>query len=187
MEQQRFFIKGRTLGADDAQLQDALARIYDTPERPRCMCIRGGVDMYVAKHRQYVVKRMPGTGSKHHPTCVVFEPEFGQSGLGELMGESVIEHSAELVELRVDFPLARIPGKAIPRGEAKEPAEIKAPRHRMSLRAVMHFLFERAGTSKYRKNGQPNLPIKSNYFHGIDSPLFKHDLRTEGRSNVHYS
>ena len=62
MEQhQRFFIKGKTFAADDSLLQDALARIYDTPERPRCMCIRGGVNMYVAKHRHYVVKRMPGT------------------------------------------------------------------------------------------------------------------------------
>ena len=145
MEQQRFFIKGRTLAADHAQLQDALALIYDTPERPRCMCIRGGVDMYIARHREYVVKRMPGTGSQHHPACAAYEPEFAQSGLGALMGDAVIEHSLESVELRVDFPLARIPGKAIPRGEATEPAEIQAPRHRMSLRAVMHFLFQRAG------------------------------------------
>lgn len=149
MEQPRFFIKGRIFAADDTQLQDALARIYDTPERPRCMCIRGGVDMYVAKHRQYIIKRMPGTGSKHHPACAAYEPEFTQSGLGELMGESIIEHSVESVELRVDFPLARVPGKAIPRGEAMEPAEIKAPRHRMSLRAVMHFLFERAGFNRW--------------------------------------
>ena len=33
------------------------------------------------------------------------------------MGESVIEHSPEFVELRVDFPFARVPGRAIPRGE----------------------------------------------------------------------
>ena len=150
MEQhQRFFIKGKTFAADDSLLQDALARIYDTPERPRCMCIRGGVNMYVAKHRHYVVKRMPGTGGKHHPTCIVFEPDFEHSGLGEFMGESVIEHSAESVELRVNFPLTRVSGKAIPRGETTEPAEIKALRHRMSLRAVMHFLFERAGFNRW--------------------------------------
>lgn len=149
MEQQRFFIKCRTFAANDARLQDALAAIYETPERPRCMCIRGGVEMYVAKHRQYVVKRMPGTGSKHHPTCASYEPKYGQSGLGDLMGESVIEHSPESIELRVDFPLTRIPGKAIPRGEPVQPAEINAPRHRMSLRAVMHYLFERARFNRW--------------------------------------
>ena len=35
------------------------------------------------------------------------------------------------------------------RGAAHEPGEINAPRHRMSLRAVMHFLFERAGFNRW--------------------------------------
>lgn len=149
MDEQRFFIKGVTYSAADPRLQDALARIYETPERPRCLCVRGGVEMYVAKHRQYIVKRMPGTGTKHHPACPSYEPEYGQSGLGELMGDAVIEHSPEAVELRVDFPLTRMFGKAILRGEPTLPAEVNAPRRRMSLRAVMHFLFERAGFNRW--------------------------------------
>jgi hypothetical protein len=96
-----------------------------------------------------VVKRMPGTGNRHHPACASYEPEYGQSGLGELMGDAVIERSPESVELRVDFPLARVPGKAIPRGEPVPSADINAPRHRMSLRAVMHYLFERAGFNRW--------------------------------------
>src|SRR5438552_11633056 len=154
MEDQRFLINGRTYPAGDPELQDALAGVYDTPERPRCMCVRGGIEMYVAKHRQYVVKRMPDRGHQHHATCASYESELGQSGLGELIGESIIEHSPESVELRVDFPLARAPGRAFVRRAAQEPAEINAARHRMSLRAVMHFLFERAGTTKYSRNGQ---------------------------------
>lgn len=149
MDEQRFFIKGATYSMLDTQLQDALARIYETPERPRCMCIRGGVEMYVAKHRQYVIKRMPGTGDRHHPSCACYEPEYGQSGLGELMGEAVIERSPETIELKVDFPLARVPGRARTRGEPVQPAEINAPRRRMSLRAVMHYLFERAGFNRW--------------------------------------
>jgi hypothetical protein len=90
MEEQRFSIKGRTYTSRDPALQDALARVYDGPERPRCMCQRGGIEMYVAKHRLYVVKRMPDTGHQHHATCVSYEPERGQSGLGELIGESII-------------------------------------------------------------------------------------------------
>lgn len=149
MDDQRFFIKGVTYLAADPRLQDALARVYETPERPRCMCVQGGVDMYVAKHRLYVVKRMPGTGDKHHPSCASYEPEYGLSGLGELIGDAVIERSPESVELRVDFPLARVPGRAIPRGEPVPSAEVNAPRRRMSLRAVMHFLFERAGFNRW--------------------------------------
>lgn len=149
MEEQWFFIKGDSYAPDDVRLQDALARIYATNERPRCMCICGGVEMYVAKHRQYLVKRMPGTGDKHHPSCASYEPAYGQSGLGELIGEAVIERSPELTELRVDFPLARIPGKSAPRGDSAPPAGISAGRHRMSLRAVMHYLFERAGFNRW--------------------------------------
>ncbi|MEP7346575.1 MAG: DUF1173 family protein [Gemmatimonadaceae bacterium] len=149
MEEQRFLIQDKTFTARDPVLQDALARVYDTPERPRCLCVPGGIEMYVAKHRQHVAKRMPGTGPQHHATCPSFEPEVGQSGLGELMGESIIERSPESFELRVDFPLARIPGRASVRRAAQEPAEINVPRHRMSLRAVMHFLFERAGFNRW--------------------------------------
>lgn len=149
MEEQRFSINGRTYTSRDPALQDALARVYETPERPRCMCQHGGIEMYVAKHRLYVVKRMPETGHQHHATCVSYEPELGQSGLGELIGEAIIERSPESIELCVDFPLSRVPGRTAVRGAALELAEINAPRHRMSLRAVMHFLFERAGFNRW--------------------------------------
>lgn len=104
MDMQRFAIKGRVIDADALQLQDALAQVYDTPERPRCLCVPGGVEMYVARHRQFVVKRMPDSGSTHHPCCPSYEPEVQQSGLGELVGEAVLEREPGRVELRVDFP-----------------------------------------------------------------------------------
>lgn len=144
MESQRFFIRGRILAAEDPGLQDALAQIYDTPERPRCLCVQGGVEMYVAKHRLFLVKRMPDSAQRHHPSCPSYEPELTQSGLGELIGDSVIEHAPDAIELRVDFPLARTFGPPVPRGERAEPTEVKASRHRMTLRAVLHYLFERA-------------------------------------------
>ncbi|MET3135197.1 hypothetical protein AAKU55_005505 [Oxalobacteraceae bacterium GrIS 1.11] len=149
MDDQCFFIKGCVYAATDARLQDALARIYETPERPRCMCVQGGIEMYVAKHRLFLIKRMPETGARHHPSCPSYESELHQSGLGELLGESIIEHSPVSVELRVDFPFVRIPGRTIPRGERQDPAEVHVPRRRMSLRAVMHFLFERAGMNRW--------------------------------------
>src|ERR1700674_3814508 len=127
MDGQTYFIRDRAWNAADPQLQDALAQVYDTPERPRCMCVSGGVEMYVAKHGHYVVKRMPDTGSRHNTACNSFEPELGLSGLGELMGEAVIEHSPESLEVRLDFPLARTFGKAIktvPKEEPKEPPSV---------------------------------------------------------------
>ncbi|TXT28013.1 MAG: hypothetical protein FD131_3393 [Rhodocyclaceae bacterium] len=149
MDSQRFAIKGRVIGADDPQLQEALAHVYETPERPRCLCVPGGVEMYVARHRQFVVKRMPDSGSTHHPGCPSYEPEVQQSGLGELVGEAVLESEPGRVELRVDFPWTRVLGHGVPRGEPQEVAEIGVPRRQMTLRALMHFLFERAGFNRW--------------------------------------
>ena len=150
MEADRYFIRGRTYAGSDPSIQDALAGVYESSERPRCMCIPGGVEMYVAKHAEFVVKRMPDTGHLHHATCSSFEPEVGTSGRGELMGEAIIEHSPEQVEIRTDFPFSRVPGKALPRGEAVfDPAEVHAPRKRMSLRALLHYLYERAGFNRW--------------------------------------
>lgn len=161
MDSQRFAIKGRVIGTDDPQLQDALAQVYDTPERPRCMCMPGGVEMYVARHRQFVVKRMPDSGGTHHPGCPSYAPEIQQSGLGELVGEAVLEPEPGRVELRVDFPWTRLIGPSVPRGEHMAVAEVGVPRRRMSLRALLHFLFERAGFNRW----SPGMAGKRN--HGV--------------------
>jgi len=149
METQRFTIKGRVIAADDPQLQVALAQVYDTPERPRCLCVPGGVEMYVALHRLFVVKRMPESGSTHHPECPSYEPELQQSGLGELVGEAVLESEPGRVELRVDFPWTRVTGRGVPRGDPQDVSEVAVPGRRMTLRALMHFLFERAGFNRW--------------------------------------
>lgn len=149
MDAQRFSIAGRVYDADDLQLQDVLRRVHDTPERPRCLCVRGGVEMYVALHGKYRVKRMPGTGGQHRPDCPSFEMEGQLSGLGELLGEAIIEPVTGQIELRVDFALDRRPGNSIPHGESEDVAEVGVPRRRMSLRAVMHYLFEKAQFNRW--------------------------------------
>lgn len=150
MEPAKYFIRGRTFLGAEPGFQEALARVYESPERPRCMCVQGGVEMYIAKHAEYVVKRMPGTAQLHHPTCPSFEPEPGTSGLGELLGEAIVEHAPDQVEIRTNFPLSRVSGKARPRGQAgSDPAVVNAPRKRMSLRAVLHFLYDRAGFNRW--------------------------------------
>ena len=149
MDVQRLSIRGRILEPEHPALQDALAGVYETPERPRCLCVPGGVEMYVAFHRRYLAKRMPDTGNQHHPACPSFEPSPQQSGLGELVGYAVLE-SAGAVELRVDFAWSRQTGGRAPGGRPDDdPSEIEAPRRRMSLRALTHFLFERAGFNRW--------------------------------------
>ena len=149
MDTQRLAIKGSVLAVDDPRLQDALAAVYESQERPRCLCVTGGIEMYVARHRQYVVKRMPDTGKQHHPGCSSYEPDPQESGLGELMGEAVLEREAGQIELRVDFSWTRSCGPGVAHGEPREVAEVDAARRRMSLRALTHYLFERAGFNRW--------------------------------------
>ena len=146
MDTQRLAINGSVLAVDDPRLQDALSGVYETQERPRCLCAPGGVEMYVAKHRQYVLKRMSDTGKHHHPGCSSYEPDPQESGLGELMGEAVLERELGKVELRVDFPWTRTSGRAAPRTEPRNVAEVGVVRRRMSLRALTHYPL-RASTS----------------------------------------
>lgn len=165
MEGQEFAVLGRLWSEDDPQWQDILARIHDTAERPRCMCVPGGVEMYVAKHRQLVVKRMPDTGRLHHPSCRSYEPSAQDSGLGELLGEAVIEEEAGAVSLRVDFPWTRTGGKTIAKGAAESPGDVAADKRRMSLRALLHFLFERAGFNRWTPamEGKRNQAVLQKY------------------------
>nr|WP_297383458.1 DUF1173 family protein [uncultured Roseateles sp.] len=147
--EQRLAIRGAVFEADDDRLQAALALVYDTPERPRCLCVPGGIDMYVARHRRFLVKRMPETGCRHAPSCPSYEPDAQQSGLGELLGDAVLEREPGKVELRVDFPWTRTSGRSVARGDAKDVAEVGVARRHMSLRALTHYLFERAGFNRW--------------------------------------
>lgn len=62
MDAQRFSIEGRNLSVDDPLLQDSLAPVHDTPERPRCPCVAGGIQMYVRRLRHSCSSARNSTG-----------------------------------------------------------------------------------------------------------------------------
>lgn len=149
MDSQRFAIKDRIIDGDDPLLQDLLAQVYGTLERPRCLCVPGGVEMYVSWHSRFVIKRMPDSGGIHHPGCPSYEPELQHSGLAELIGDAVLEREPGQLELCVNFPWTKMPGRSVLRGEPDVAVEVAVPRRRMTLRALMHFLFDRAGFNRW--------------------------------------
>lgn len=153
MEHQQYFIKGRRVNADDHSLQEALATIYGTPERPRCMCQPGGVEMYIARLGDYyVVKRLPDKGSLHHPSCPSFEPDPSVSGLGSLWHDAVQEHQTGEVDLRFAFPMKRMPMRSGPQaniGPREPPTEVTNTKARMGLLGFLHYIWERAGFNRY--------------------------------------
>ena len=155
-----YVIDGRRYRGDSPALQAALANVYGTDERPRSQCVEQGVEMYVAQHAQLVIKRMPGTGPAHHPSCPTYEPPASESGLGDLLGEAVIERGPERVEVRLDFPLAHVT-VARPAQAAPAPSQsVSAAQRRLSMRGLLHLLWDRAGFSRW----SPRMEGKRNWF-----------------------
>lgn len=147
---QRFAVRGVVAGVDDPRSQVLLAVVHGTSERPRCLCVNGGVEMYVAAHHgRYVVKRMPETASQHHPSCPSFEVDMQESGLGQLLGDAVIEREGGDLELRVNFPWTRVLGRNGRAQAGAETREVEKGRHRLGLRGLANLLFERGGFNRW--------------------------------------
>lgn len=150
---QRFRILGAEWSSNDVRLQAALARVYQdgsSAGRLHCLCTRGGVEMYVARYQHgLVVKRLPHTGAKHHASCPSYEPEVAESGLGELVGDAVVEVEPGRVDVRVDFSLSRTDRKAAISAVQSEIGTVKKEGRGMSLRALMQLLIHRAGFDRW--------------------------------------
>jgi hypothetical protein len=134
----------------DQEWQSILERAYARGLQPLCLCRPCGVPMYIARYDQFVVKRMPETGHRHHPSCPSFEQLPGQSGLGEVLGDAVLERSPDRVEVLLDFPLCRRPGRPAPAaGSGSQPSEAVAHRRKLGLRGLVDLLLQRAGFNRW--------------------------------------
>ena len=171
MDEQRYLINGRIFAAHDPGLQEALARVHGTPARPRCLCVAEGVEMYVSKFSDFVIKRMPETGAEHRPTCPSYELPASESGLGEVLGEAIIERGPEGVELRLDFPLTRRIGRSFATAELQPAGRGHRGAQATQLaRAVALPLGARGHCQVQQKWTRP-LPIKSSRFRGVGCPF----------------
>ncbi|MCG2583842.1 DUF1173 family protein [Massilia sp. TS11] len=148
-EQQTYLIADRLIERSDTALQSALAACHRSAARPRCMCVPGGVEMYVARYHRFVVKCMPGTGALHHPRCIAYEPEPDVSGAGALVGTAMREGPDGLVDVSVRFALARQPGRSRPSAAASDRPDVVAGAQPMSLTAFLHLLMERAALQRW--------------------------------------
>ena len=75
-------IAGRRFEIGTRGFAEAVADSHAAHQRPRCMCLVEGIEMYVARLGDgYIVKRMPDTGSHHAPDCPSYEPPAESSGL----------------------------------------------------------------------------------------------------------
>jgi hypothetical protein len=145
----RYLMQARVYRDDTPALQEALSAAYRIGERPRCLCVRDGVEMYIAHHARFVIKRMPGTGTAHHPTCPSYEFPATESGLGAMLGEAVIERAPDRVEVRLGFPLSHGANDSTDREVRRAAAPGGASPRRLSMRGLVHLLWDRAGFNRW--------------------------------------
>jgi len=147
----RFDIAGGKLSENDPALPAAIAAAYRDRVRPLCLCREPGIPMYVAAiGEQFVVKRMPLSGAHHDPACDSYEPPVDLSGLGPLMGSAIrLDPASGLAALRLEFSLTRTGNRAAPTPGAGAATSVKSETRRLSLRGLLHLLWNEAGLTKW--------------------------------------
>lgn len=144
-------IAGRRFEVGARGFADAVADAHAAHQRPRCLCVVDGVEMYVARLGDgYIVKRMPDTGSHHAPDCPSYEPPAEFSGLGQVLGHAITEDPATgETTLKLDFPLTKMPGRSTspPTGGERDSASSNG--NRLSLRGLLHYLWDQAELTRW--------------------------------------
>jgi hypothetical protein len=131
--------------------QKALAEMHKSRTRPLCHCRKPGIEMYVAKIGDiYYEKRMPNTGGLHDPTCDHFEPPPELSGLGGVIGTAIRENAEDgTTELKFKFSMSKVAGRKPVVSGGAESDTVKSDGSKLTLRALLHYLWDQAGFSKW--------------------------------------
>ena len=142
----RLRLADRVIEETAEDLQDALANAYRHRIRPLCMCKEPGLAMYIAQvGDQYIVNRLPLSGSEHDAACPSYDPPDELSGLGVLMGSAIqVDPESGLSALRVDFSLTKVGARATPVAGANSADSVAGDMRKLSLRSLLHYLWHQA-------------------------------------------
>lgn len=165
-----YLIDHQHIHVDEVQaLQTALATVYNTKNRPLCLCQTPGIPMYVACIQgKYVMKRMPNSGSTHRPDCAAYEPPAELSGLGEIIGTAIQENIKEgTTTLKLDFALSKSGSRTAPTPNGTEADSVKTDGNKLSLRGMLHYLWEEAGLNRWTSamSGKRNWSVIHKYLY----------------------
>lgn len=139
------------LTANDQGFETVIAQAYVDKIRPSCLCQPKGIAMYIAKIAgKHVIKRMPGTGVEHAATCESYEPPIELSGLGQVFGSAIQENADDgLTALKFDFSMRKMGRRIEPSAGGGESDSVKTDGNKLSLRATLHFLWERGSFNRW--------------------------------------
>ena len=133
-------------------LAEAIADAHAAHQRPRCMCLVEGVEMYVARlGGGFIVKRMPDTGSHHAPDCPSYEPPAESSGLGQVLGSAITEDpTTGETTLKLDFSMSKIAGRSAMPTTGGDSDSVATSGTKLSLRGLLHYLWDQAELTRWQ-------------------------------------
>lgn len=173
------------LSPDQPDFEQMLGSAYNSKLRPMCQCVGAlGIPMYIAQiNGRFWLKRMPNTGHQHAIGCASWEMPEEFSGRSDLYG-SGLTYDEDKVKLRLSFPLSRR-GSQAPPAAAKSSAEkpsVQADIKRLTLRSLLHYLWDEAGLTKW-----PGKSTKRNWAFVNDSLIIAADEKTVKQGDLqHY-
>ena len=134
---------------------EAIADAHAAHRRPRCMCVVDGVEIYVARvagtREDFIVKRMPNTGSHHAPDCPHYEPPPECSGLGQVLGPAITEDPATgVTTLKLDFSMSKIAGRSAMPTTGADSDSVASSGAKLSLRGLLHYLWDQAELTRWQ-------------------------------------
>jgi hypothetical protein len=146
-----YLIGGRRFEAGEPGFAQAVTDAHAARQRPLCLCVDGGAEMYVARlGNGYIVKRMPETGSRHATNCPSYELPPELSGLGHMLGTAISEDPATgITTLKLDFPLLKMPGRSGPVPVAGSSDSVASNGARLSLRGLLNYLWDQAQLNRW--------------------------------------
>jgi hypothetical protein len=145
-------IAGRRFEIGTRGFAEAVADSHAAHQRPRCMCLVEGIEMYVARLGDgYIVKRMPDTGSHHAPDCPSYEPPAGSSGLGQVLGSAITEDpTTGETTLKLDFSMSKIAGRTAMPTAGGDSDSVASSGTKLSLHGLLHYLWDQAELTRWQ-------------------------------------
>lgn len=149
----RYLVDGRAMATADAHFGELVAQAYVRRSRPACLCRQPPIEVYLARLASgVVVKRMPGSGHLHAAGCPHHESPEDAEALAPLVGTAIQEDlDAGTTVLRLDFALSSRPGSAQPPPASRASDEVRDPGRRLSLGALLRYLWSEAGLNQWRE------------------------------------
>ena len=145
-------IAGRRFEIGTRGFAEAVADSHAAHQRPRCMCLVEGIEMYVARLGDgYIVKRMPDSGSQHAPGCPSYEPPAESSGLGQVLGSAITEDpTTGETTLKLDFSMSKIAGRTATPTAGGDSDSVAISGTKLSLRGLLHYLWDQAELTRWQ-------------------------------------